>query len=219
MAKAGKHHPIQATLHGLAVLGGAIGLTLLFFLVLPLMQSISEGGGPDRKVQDVSTAQLEPPPPPPEEPEPEEPEPEQQPPELTEAPPMDLSQMELALNPGGGGVWLGGDFAPNIDAAQMTGGVDDLLNAGALDQEPRVVYQPGPILDGKLRRAAPGTVYVIFIVNKQGRVENPKVQKSSNPVFDRAAINAVKQWKFEPGMSGGEPVRFRMKVPITFPES
>lgn len=218
MNKAGKRHPIKATLHAMGVLGGAIGLTLAFFLVLPLMQSISDRAEGDRKVQQVSTAELEPPPPPPEEEPPEPEEVDEQPPELAETPPMDLSSIEVALNPGGAGVWLGGDFAPKIDTGGLTGGVEELLSAGALDQEPRIVYQPGPMLDAKLRKAAPATVYVIFIVNKQGRVENAKVQKASNPIFERSALNAVKQWKFEPGMSGGEPVKFRMKVPITFPE-
>jgi protein TonB len=210
-------NPIVAMLHALAVLGGAIGLTLLFFLVLPLMQSISEPDEDRKKVQEVSAGDLEPPPPPPEEEEPDEEEPEEIKPELTEAPPLDLSQLEIAL--GGSGTGLGiGSFTPQINTGDLSGGMEDLLeNMADLDQKPRIVYQPGPMLDAKLRKAAPATVYVIFIVNKNGRVESPKVQKSSNPIFDRSAINAVKQWKFEPGMRGGEPVRFRMKVPITFP--
>ena len=217
MSKKKSTNPIIAMLHALAVLGGAMGLTLLFFLVLPLMQSISDPGEDRMKVQELSAGDLEPPPPPPEEEEPEEEEPEEVKPELTEAPPLDLSQLEIALNPGGSGLGIGG-FAPQINTGDLAGGVEDMLaNMADLDQKPRVVYQPGPILDAKLRKAAPATVYVIFIVNKNGRVENPKVQKTSNPVFDRAAINAVKQWKFEPGMRGGEPVQFRMQVPITFP--
>ena len=35
---------------------------------------------------------------------------------------------------------------------------------------------------------------------------------------ERPALAAVKKWKFEPGKKGGEPVRFRMRVPITFPK-
>jgi protein TonB len=49
-------------------------------------------------------------------------------------------------------------------------------------------------------------------------VENPLVQSSSNPAFEAPALAAVKQWKFEPGKRNGEPVRFRMRVPITFPK-
>ena len=69
-----------------------------------------------------------------------------------------------------------------------------------------------------MRKKLPGSVSVLFIVDQQGRVENPIVQKSTDPVFEKSALNAVKQWKFEPGKRKGQPVRFRMRVPITFPE-
>ena len=60
---------------------------------------------------------------------------------------------------------------------------------------------------------------MLFVVDQDGRVDSPRVQKSTNPEFDRAALKAVKQWKFEPGKRNGEPVRFRMRVPITFPKA
>jgi protein TonB len=37
-------------------------------------------------------------------------------------------------------------------------------------------------------------------------------------VFEAPALKAVKQWKFEPGKKNGKAVRFRMRVPITFPK-
>ncbi|MBZ0258769.1 energy transducer TonB, partial [bacterium] len=53
---------------------------------------------------------------------------------------------------------------------------------------------------------------------QRGQVENPIVQKSTDPIFENPALSAVKKWKFEPGKRNGEPVRFRMRVPITFPK-
>lgn len=201
------------------VLLGAVALTLAFFLVLPLIQIISKPPPTDLIVQSADTT-LQPPPPPVEPPEPEkEPEPENQPPELVEqAPPLDLSQLELALNPGEG-TGLIGDFASKLQPL-TTGGdhVDALFSLADLDQRPRVVYQPGPVMNHQIRKKAPGTVYIIFIVDQRGRVENPIVQKSSDQVFNAAALAAVKQWKFEPGKRNGQPVRFRMRVPITFPK-
>jgi len=61
-------------------------------------------------------------------------------------------------------------------------------------------------------------VHVIFTVDESGRVETALVQRSTDSLFDNAALAAVKQWKFEPGTSQGQPVRFRMRVPITFPK-
>jgi TonB family protein len=137
---------------------------------------------------------------------------------MEEAPPLDLSQLELALNPGDGAGLLG-DFVNQLNPLTSSGAeVDALFSMADLDQKPRVLYQPGPVLNKQIRQQAPGTVYIIFIVDQRGRVENPIVQKSSDPVFERSALAAVKQWKFEPGKRNGQPVRFRMRVPITFPK-
>jgi protein TonB len=207
--------------HRLLVLLGAVGLTLLLFLVLPLMQTLSKPPSTDMTVQSVDTAKLDAPPPPPQEEPKEEPRQEEAPPELNEeAPPLDLSQLELALNPGISEGWTTGDFTVKLNTVVSSGenGVDALFSVADLDQTPRVIYQPGPMLTKELRKKAPGTVYIIFVVDQQGRVENPMVQKASDPIFEKPALNAVKQWKFEPGKRNGKPVRFRMRVPFTFPK-
>ncbi|MCY3000609.1 MAG: energy transducer TonB [Planctomycetota bacterium] len=217
---------LASLMHGFAVLVGGFLLSLVFFLVLPFMQAIANTPEADLTVRSVATAEVPPPPPPPEnEPEQEEQAPDEaKPPELTEsAPPLDLNQLELALNPGTGGDGLVGDFAVKLSSAgpgqsQSNEEVEALFSLADLDQAPRVIYQPGPTLTAEIRKKAPGTVYVLFIVDVNGRVEGPIVQKSTDPVFDKAALNAVKQWKFEPGKRKGQAVRFRMRVPITFPE-
>jgi len=197
---------------------GAVGMTLACFLVLPLIQAISRPPAADMLLRPMETAVLTPPPPPPlEEPE-EEPEVEEPPPELPdEVAPLDLAQLELALNPGfGGDGWMSPDFGLNASAVGRAADVDSLFNLSELDQEPRAIYQPQPLIDAKMRKRMPGTVYVVFVVDQRGRVENPVVLKSSDAVFERSALTAVKQWKFEPGKKSGQPVRFRMRAPITF---
>ena len=206
--------------HRIRVVLGAVPLTLAFFLVLPLMQTISKPVTTDIILQNVDTINVPPPPPPPQEEPQEEPEPEETPPELTEeAPPLGLDQLELALNPGFNEGWMAGDFAIKLNTiVSDSKDVDALFSIADLDQKPRIIYQPGPILNSKLRRKAPGTVYIIFVVDKQGRVQNPIVQKATDPVFEMPALKAVRKWKFEPGKHNGKAVRFRMRVPITFPK-
>ncbi len=202
------------------VLGGALLFTLLMFLVLPVMETISQSPVADLTLQSVDTADVPPPPPPPEtEPE-KEPEPEEKPPDLQEpAQPLDLSQLEVALNPGLSGDYLGGDFAVKIATGTAAGESSEaLFSLADLDQKPRALHQPSPTMTPEVRRKAPGTVYILFLVGTDGRVENPIVQKSSDPIFEKPALAAIKQWKFEPGKRSGQPVRFRMRVPITFPE-
>jgi protein TonB len=212
---------LRRMLRRFCALVGAVGLTLAFFLVLPLMQTIGRPPEDDMMVRTVDAGNVPPPPPPPE-PEPEdEPEPEEEPPEFAEeeAQPLDLSALEVALNPGFSDAWLGGDFAVNLNT--VTAGAKDsdaLFTMADLDQKPRVIYQPGPTMTPALRRKTPGKVVIIFIVDERGSVERPMVQSSSDPVFERPALAAVKQWKFDPGKRNGKPVRFRMRLPMTFPK-
>lgn len=207
--------------HRAVVLGGALLFTLLMFLVLPVMETIGKPPVADLTLQSVDTADVPPPPPPPE-PEPDKQEqPEEKPPDLQEpAQPLDLSQLEVALNPGLSGDWLGGDFAVKLSTGTTAAGESSeaLFSLADLDQKPRALNQPSPTMTPEVRRKAPGTVYILFLVGTDGRVENPIVQKSTDPIFEKPALAAIKQWKFEPGKRSGQPVRFRMRVPITFPE-
>jgi protein TonB len=223
MTQAKRKNPgmFKAMVHRLLVAGGAVVLTMAFFLVLPLMQTLAKPADTGTVLTRFDTTELEPPPPPPE-PEPEEPDPEdEEPPELEpdEAPPVSLSEIEVALGSNIGEGWLRGDFAATLSniatKAEEDGGVYDIAD---LDQKPRVVYQPNPMVNSAIRRKAPGKVFIIFIVDEEGRVVKPKIQKSSDSVFEQASLSAVKQWKFEPGKRNGKPVRFRIRVPITFPE-
>lgn len=196
--------------------------TPALFMVLPLIQAITDQPHTDLLVRAVDSTSLPPPPPPPEVEQEQEPEPEDAPPELAEElPQLDLSQLELALQGGTGEGWGAGDFSVDLSSLNQTLGkdVDALFSMADLDTRPRVVHQPAPVMDAKLRRLAPGTVYVLFVVDTDGRVEEPRVQSSTDPGFERAALAAVKKWKFEPGRRNGEAVRFRMRVPITFPEA
>ncbi len=198
----------------------AIMLSIGVFVLLPVMQKISEPPGEEMEVRTVSVASLEPPPPPPvEEQRKDEPE-DKPPPEIADdAPPLDLSQLELALNPGMGG-GMGGDFEADLSVSlkEKAGGASDaIFSMAELDQKPRAIYQPAPQYPSELKgRRIQGTVHVIFLVNRNGRVVNPIVQKATHPAFSEAALQALRRWRFEPGKRKGKPVRFKMRVPITF---
>jgi protein TonB len=210
----------RSLLHQVLVIVGAVALALAFFLVLPLMQTLNKPPTTDLTIQSIDTAKLEAPDPPPE-PEPEEEQPEEEPPpELAEtSQPLDITQLEMALNPSFGEGWLAGDFAVKLNTVVASSqGVEALFSVAELDQKPRIVYEPGPTITREVRKNAPGKVSVIFVVNENGRVVNPKVVASSNPVFVKPVLNAIKQWRFEPGKRGGKPVRFRMKRGFTFPK-
>jgi protein TonB len=193
-------------------------VTAAIFLFLPLMQSISGSSSRDLTIRSLDFASLEPPPPPPPVQEPEEQETDETP-ELTEnAPPLDLNQLELALNPVVG-EGLFGDFSVKLVNQLTNGGgkeeVNKIFSLADLDQRPRVIFQRVPNYPPELRRRH-GTVYIVFLVDTHGRVTNPKVERSTDPAFERPALEAVKQWRFEPGTRNGEKVAFKMRAPITF---
>jgi protein TonB len=204
-------------LRQLGAAASAVAATLLLFLILPFTQTISRPPVRDLELRAADFADVPPPPPPPEEEEEKKPE-EEKPPELQpETQPLDLEQLELALNPGFGDGW-GGDYA--VKLASALGGGDDLdkiFSLQDLDQKPRVIFQTPPVYPPELRsRGVQGTVYITFIVDKTGRVQNPTVEKTTDPRFDRPALDAIRQWRFEPGMRNGTEVQFKMRVPITF---
>lgn len=61
-----------------------------------------------------------------------------------------------------------------------------------------------------------GVVVVNFVVDEQGNVSEPTVQKSSNAGFEKPALEAVKKWKFKPARKDGVPVAKKVSVPIKF---
>ena len=207
-------------IHRVLVVIGAVVLSLLFFLVLPLMQSISKP--PEQnQVPGGGEVAIPPPPPPtePEEPEEDEEIEEPPPPELAEEPqPLDLTQLELALNPGLGGGTVPGVTIKIENVMAQGGDVDSLFDVSNLDTPPRATYQVSPVMNDRMRRAGGGTVYVIFIVDKDGRVVEPRIQRSPDPVYNQAVLTAIRQWRFEPGKSGGKPVRSRTRLPFKFPK-
>ena len=62
-----------------------------------------------------------------------------------------------------------------------------------------------------------GTVILIIDVDANGNVTNVSVEKSSrNRDLDRAAMDAARKWRFNPGQSNGQRSAGRVRVPVDF---
>jgi protein TonB len=62
-----------------------------------------------------------------------------------------------------------------------------------------------------------GTVYVKFVVNKDGSIEQVSVRKGVSDALDKEAMRVVKAMpKWTPGESSGRPVRVNFTIPINF---
>ncbi len=134
-----------------------------------------------------------------------------------------LSAIEAALNGQGG---MGGDFSESLtfSSGGIIGGtgkaggeglLEDAFSLSEIDQKPRPIFQASPVYPAKMK-SVEGTVTVIFIVDEMGRVVKPRVEKSSHREFEKPAVDAIKQWKFEPAIRGGKKVACKMRVPIRF---
>lgn len=137
-----------------------------------------------------------------------------------------LSAIEAALSGQGGG---GGDFAQSLDfasggriggtgkAGALDGTMEEAFSLAEIDQKPRAIFQDAPLYPSDLRgKKIEGVVTVVFVVDAAGKVTNPRVEKSTHPSFDKPALEAVKKWKFEPAIRGGQRVACKMRVPIRF---
>jgi TonB family protein len=61
-----------------------------------------------------------------------------------------------------------------------------------------------------------GTVLVAAVVGADGKIGDVKAIKSPHPELDPLAIDAVKQWQFEPARQAGKPVPFTITVNVQF---
>jgi TonB family protein len=66
------------------------------------------------------------------------------------------------------------------------------------------------------RAGIEGRVFVQFIVNEQGDVENPQIIRGIGGGADEEALRVVRQAKFTPGMQRGRAVRVQYSLPIFF---
>ncbi len=198
--------------------GGALILSALIFLALPLTQLLSSLNKPPGH-QVMNEVSLPPPPAPPPEPPPEEEEEEEEEkPELQEeVQPLDLSQLDVALNPGvGDALNVGGaiaQFGVTPDTIQMM----DIFELKDLDNNPRRLVAIPPIYPFQFKREGiEGWVKLVVIIDERGKVIRATIKESSHREFEKPSIESVLQWKFEPGTKNGKPVKVRRIQPLSF---
>lgn len=195
-------------------------VSLLIFLAIPLTQIFTEYEKAPEEIEALEMAPPPPPPPPEDPPPPPEPEEEEPPPELdTPPPPLTLDMLDLALEPGTGNS-LAGDFAlPTFDVGQKDLGSLDIFDINAVDTKPQPRKQASPNYPiAAKRQKLEGYAMAEFIIDENGNVINVVIKQSSNPIFEKPTIDAIRRWKFTPGEKDGRKVktRTRVKIPYNF---
>ncbi len=96
---------------------------------------------------------------------------------------------------------------PNDDPIRVEGDV----------VEPRVVTKVNPKYPPEARsEGLQGTVIVLATIETNGTVSEIEVIESTREDFEAAAIEAVRQWKFEPATLEGKPVAVEFSLTIRF---
>ncbi len=91
---------------------------------------------------------------------------------------------------------------------------DRLASLAELRTPPRPFLTPPPKL-GRRATAAPAQVTMSFVVTRDGTLRDVSVVGSVERDIARRCVEAVKQWKFYPGISqAGNPVNVRVSLPI-----
>lgn len=131
-----------------------------------------------------------------------------------------------------GGVGSGGEFfegETSLEGGGMIGGtgrrgeegtdpIEAAFDPAGIDQEARALVQTSPSYPNEMRgKKVEGAVTLIFVVDANGKVENPKVETSTHKAFESPALAAVRKWKFEPGIRAGERVASKKRITIRFP--
>ncbi len=94
---------------------------------------------------------------------------------------------------------------------------DTAIDFYAVEIKPKVIKRVEPEYPDVARRAGlEGDVFVLLVVDENGNVISAQIVKSTNPIFNDAALKAVKQWKFKPGYQRDKPVKVRLMQPIHF---
>jgi len=75
------------------------------------------------------------------------------------------------------------------------------------NKEPAPLYRVQPSYpEEAAERELEGWVLVRFSIKKDGTVSAPEIVKSSSRLFDRAALDAIRSWKYAPQMLDGQAV-------------
>jgi protein TonB len=115
-----------------------------------------------------------------------------------------------------GGV-AGGVVAEPVVAAPPAPEPDVPLRVGGAISAPVAIRRVNPTYTEIARKArVSGIVIVEAIIDREGRVKDAKILRGLPMGLDKAALDALKQWTFEPAKLNGKPVEVYYNLTINF---
>lgn len=118
-------------------------------------------------------------------------------------------------NGSGGGVGSGNGTGVGSGSGGGIGG--GVFRIGGGVSAPRALFDPDPEYSEEARKAKyQGTVILWAIIGPDGRPRDLRIQRSLGMGLDQKAIEAVRRWRFEPGMKDGRPVAVQINIEVNF---
>ncbi|HLL84150.1 MAG TPA: energy transducer TonB [Longimicrobium sp.] len=109
-----------------------------------------------------------------------------------------------------------GSATGSVDTARVYG-VDEVTVKARLANSSTVARALEQNYSGVQRDAGlEGTVDLQMTVERNGHTSSIVVVRSSDAVFNTAAVNVARAMRFSPAQVNGVPVRVRIDLPITF---
>lgn len=135
---------------------------------------------------------------------------------IPSGPPSDGTGAGAGIGSGlGGGVGVGN--GPGVGEGRGGGTGGGVFHVGGGVSAPKALYAPDPEYSEEARKAKyQGTCVLWLIVGPDGKPRDIHVSRSLGLGLDQKAIEAVKQWKFDPAMKDGKPVAVQISVQVDF---
>jgi periplasmic protein TonB len=117
----------------------------------------------------------------------------------------------------GAGGGIGSGTGPGFGPGEGGGTGGGVFHVGGGVSAPRVIYQVDPEFSEEARKAKyQGTCTLMLVVDAQGHPTKIRVANSLGMGLDEKAIEAVRNWRFEPSMKDGHPVPVEIAVEVDF---
>jgi protein TonB len=115
----------------------------------------------------------------------------------------------------GGGVGSGSGAGYGPGSGGGTGGGPFRVGGGV--SAPKAIYSPDPEYSEEARKVKHmGVVVLWLVVGPDGKPRDIRVVRTLGLGLDEKAIEAVKNWRFEPALKDGKPVAVQVNVEVNF---
>ncbi len=136
--------------------------------------------------------------------------------------PLPSAPVSNGIGSGGGigsgsGSGVGVGHGPGVGSGSGGGIGGDVFKVGGGISAPQAVSTPDPSYTEEARNAkAQGTCILWLIVDDTGHPRNIRVVRGLGYGLDAKAVEAVEQWRFQPAMKDGKPVKVQISVEVGF---